>query len=198
MYHMFNKRFECDYGFVYDDSDNSVEYVNVYDTCRLSSSYFGEQLEFSDNSFNFAKLRMMGWTHLGTTWVVIGHDLCVYSVGDTIVVVKIGTNMEDGCTVIQFNFMQFSDNGLVDYRLRFTDSVWSYINKQDNTLYMDTSFICVSCPTIMISWLLNLESKNNFDGLMKSFDDLFGRDIGLIISNISGNRVVFRNWGALR
>lgn len=81
---------------------------------------------------------------------------------------------------------------MYNFRVEFYKSAWNYILMDNNTT--DTCVIRLKCPTIMISWLMNLKAKNNFKGVMQAFNNLFGSDIAKLVSNISFRDVNFEEW----
>lgn len=57
-----------------------------------------------------------------------------------------------------------------------------------------TTVISIDIPSKMLEYFLSLRSQNNFDRVMKAFDNLFGSDISKLASNIRFKNVQFIDW----
>lgn len=190
MYHLFDKDIKCDYTFVYDDSDRSVCYVSKIKLKELGVE-FGETLAFYDLSIPFVKLQSLGWNALGINKLQIAFELCRYRVDSVSIEISLCLNKITG----QFSVVFYFTRSVVWFKPSLREEIWSYISREDTPVYGSTAVIPILCPTVMVLWIMDLKSRGNFDGLMQSFDNLFGSNIRSIVSNIRGNKVVFECWG---
>lgn len=196
MYHIFDEERTTSCVFVYDDSDGSVEYVEICNLYKLEGK-FGERLPFNTIDFPFAKLRISGWEPSGLENQFLNFNLLSYKLGRVTIGIKLVVDIRNGRfnTIVVFTDEKVNLSSSVHYSVKhnitFSRCAFDYISKSDNEVYVSTNIVKLNCPTVMISWLLNLRSERNFDGIMQAFDNLFSRDINKIVINVSRGRISF-------
>lgn len=187
MYWLYDEETGCDYVFVYDDSDGSVEYV-LYQKLKVLRIKCNRMRRFTDT--NIAKMRMLGFRNVGTCYKM---EFCRYMISDFRVYLRISILTTGTCTL---HVMFSTDNGLKKlvcrpesevYFSRHTMCMWT---KKVNS----TSYLKIKVPTDMVMYLLNMKLCKDFDGVMSCFDNLLGDRLNKIFKLPRAHELVFEEW----
>lgn len=178
-----------DYKFVYDDSDMSVELVSVREVMKSGVVISGSKVDIWDTySSDRNKLKLLGFNSFTkSTGSWLNKNLFRYRVGG-----------------IEFIFMiNIWTTGIIEARLQQNHSVNSCIlTKKARRNMIDAFFWSVTydselyivIPHKMFEYIMHLYSLRNFDGIMRSFSDLFGSKISILVNEINNPDVQFLEW----
>ena len=154
-----SSNFWRNYSFVYDSSDKSVELVLKNNLALVPNLMY--DIGFNEGvDLDLNKLKMLGFK---TENRVLRKYLFDYVINNKI-----------------FRFCLS-----IDY-ICFVQIGSSYIFRQRFNIFgvmVDNVFIFI--PKLMVSYLLDLYSRHDFDSIMQSFDNLIGWDFGKFVGDFS-------------
>lgn len=189
MFWLFDRKSDCDYVFVYDDVDKSVEYVNYVSLVQAGVEIAGT-IKFAD-MLSTARYRMVGFSDIG---VELKLNYCNYRVGQLYIQMCLYIMKNDNSCQAELYFRHKNERC---YYLTCAQDAERYFCKSDINMFSaarKTTVISIDIPSKMLEYFLSLRSQNNFDRVMKAFDNLFGSDISKLASNIRFKNVQFIDW----
>lgn len=162
MFWLFDESTDCDYVFVYDDSDRSVEYINYVNLVRSGVDYC-RLMKFSD-SINIAKFRLLGFELHGAEFIL---NYCNYRVGSLYVQMRLNILKAGNYCTLEVYF-RHSDM-IRWYYIICSPDAEKYLSKSALNMFSAARKACritIEIPTKMLEYLVSLRSQNNFDGVM--------------------------------
>lgn len=178
------------YRFVYNDIDRSVKYMKQ----PVSGIKVEGFKELSDYE-NVSKLKLLGfyWKYNFLTY-----DVCEYHIGGFDIILALELEGDgSNCSLA----LKFFKDGEEDIKIK-SKCKYGFVDfdESDNYAINGKLSFCIIpkfelfIPAEMIDYILSLESVHDFDGIMKAFDNLIGKDIGEIADGITGNELKFGEW----
>lgn len=177
------------YRFVYDDSDNSVEFCkmsSIYELGLNIGIYTGQRPNFKRGSANWFKLKMLSFLESGDS---LTKPLFEYTINGELINMGITVNglSGNGNFVICKVLVDKSEH--VDKFIVRPDFNMGWVCNSINGV------IFLYIPDMMIQYVVNLCGRRDFWSIMSCTGNLFGDDIVRIVSDFSGELdIKFIRW----
>lgn len=192
MFYRMSDNCVCGYVFVYDDSDESVEYID--------KSILGA-LNIPDNSIQFytksssVKFKMLGFMKDEVIGGSLVYNFCSYTVGIACVFMWLRVFPENGIYEVIFSFVYADTGNQINLKPTIGFDYYVPANYIEFGTFQKFSRIFFRIPLEMIKYLLNLRSKNDFEGVMRAFGNLFWTDINKVVASLGdATPCCFERW----
>lgn len=171
-----------DFDFVYDDTDESVELVEVNKLYEYDIKIIGakEWTGIKRGGTNWGRLKLLGFTEVFSNGAS-GLELIVCSWHVKKQLCSLIVCVDNMDTYVVLDFEEYVVE-LTNYALR-NIHLFSY--------YHDFCKVIIDIPFQMLRYILHLKSERDFDGLMSCFGDLLWKRVSDLFLDIK-----FENlWG---
>ena len=185
MFYSFNSG-AGNYDFIYDDTDKSVELVELEKLRKLGVEIAGtidwKRVTYKDSIYG--RLEMLGFREYeGYNIRYLELDICKWSFPDTEFKMYIHVVAGKDCSRISLNVL--------------TGNKICVLNKFGRTKLKVVSLgdiLKMYIPLEMVLYILNLRTKQDFNGLMRCFNNFFGSDIDKIIVDFGSTEITVVDW----
>lgn len=182
------------YRYVFDDSDGSVQFLKQ-EIIEQAGIEISEILPMEDK-MNFGKMRLFGFDerielNFSSRATYLGYNICTYKFSDDVYAILelIADHRCGGSCFVNFKFRRMVGD-VLKYTVRYVGSAVA----EYGIRWLDTATVEQIIPEKMVWYILNLKSKQDFDGIMDAFGGIFGSDIDRIASNIKGDDLQLLRW----
>lgn len=186
-FYFIDRDFGMPYRYVFDKSDKSVELVSFEELNKsgvVVNKYYDGKLDLiSLDSSLWLKIKTM-YQHDVEFDSSLKKYLCNYCVGGKEFSLMLHILASGHCASVIVK----CENGILN---ALESAKKLYSNKY--LFHIQSFYISVVIPDLMIPYLLALYSNHDFNGIMRSFSNLLGSHIGELIK-IAGSNVKLINW----
>lgn len=192
---------EYPYRFVYDDSDNSVELVDIryLDRELLNIQQLSyEKLHDNDKYLSHARLKVLGFEEFSIGLKDLGFikRLCRYQCDSLNLILEVvACDYKDSFNSYSVKAMCKTGNLRIKKNGSSVLGTPKFVEKYNRIFSKSDTSISINIPYIMMQYLMNLYSSHDFEGLMRSVDGFLGKNFH-IVSGISVQHmeVNFGSW----